>query len=1082
MPEIRDYPEVTSLLASDALILDRLDEGTRQIAGSAISSASGSVATVSSYAALRSSSFGPGVTSIVLDDGPRSGLFVRVAGTTPITRSDNGGTALMDASGQMWARVIESSVNAGWFYGGPVGNYFGDGTGITITATDITNNPQWIGLPTYADYPVGPYPVGTTWDYVTLQEWIYACVAARSAPQVTFVGSITGALLTVTQWVTGPQQLRIGQGISGPGVTSGLVVVDVGPSQGTYYVGQPWSTGSIDGITTNNGSVFHGYQAGTVLFVTANFTGTPINPGDQIISPLYPPVSSQYAGLLPGTVITSQVSEAAGAAPGGYGTYNVGVLQTAVPSQSMTGIGGPVWNTQPGGAGVKWNIPAFCPNGNFQINQQLVISAEGARIEFAGQLASMITWLGNNLGTDGTKPAILFNSLSYSLVDNLTVQDNYGCTAYGGLVSNDHTNGATNGSVQENTFRNWFLSGTTRYQQTGLLCSISAVAGNTGQGDTQLFLTPTFIGATDAIMWGGDNAIANTLIGGNAQGIRRRGVIAAGGTCGSMNFLQENYTAVGYYNYPQAGQVQMDGADFYGSGVTSEANYYAGVRSEGMIAVVDLTHQTTMQNYTLSSVFTPWAANSHYNIGTVVYVAGTNYPLAMLVDDGGYPWTESDNQSTTTVLHFTPSPGWTVNQWAGFGIWLRYGSNGLTASNAIVSNTANTLTLAVAAPVAYPTFWKIFQGGGAGPITGAALGTFGHTARNAAGQGYSVTQGYNVVNSGSVPPNGDWVCVCGAGVVNQPNSPPMAGPLIGKVVNGTGSVSGINGTVGNVSTDGRHATLTVTSGPTTGAITIGARISVGPYSVIDSLASPGVYNIYTPFGSFTAGAVTNLTQPGNFALVDTYGNPQISNITQTDNYGYWGAAITGVDGGNVWLPINFAIVFGAASVKNCYLAIGDFESCGDVDLMNRPYRGSNGIVSTTFAEGGFRYREKPPNSITPLTGFGNNAAITASPFTPVVGTFQGQIGSAPSVTLRVNIAALTLNMPLLGPDTSLDQDVFLYAGIANAVVTWGSNVKTQNPTVSLGATIGLSVIARMKWVGDGSSAGSWYVMTTQGPF
>ena len=1115
-------------------------------------SGGGDVAVASSYAELRASDHPPNVTSVVIDDGARSGLFVRVPGATPITRSDNGGTVLLDAGGQLWARVIESRVNAAWFYAGPPNNTFGDNTGVTITAADIAANPQWVGLSTFGDYPVAPYPVGTTHDFVALQEWAYACLAARSAPAVTFIGSITGALLTVTQWITGAQ-LRVGQSITGPGVAVGLIVTDFGPAPNTYFVGLTWSTGSIDGITTNNGTTFHGFQTGTVLHVTANFTGGPLNPGDQIISPLYPPAASPFGGLLPGTVITSQVSQTAGAPPGGLGTYNVGVLQPAVASQQLTGVGGPVWNVQAGGAGTNWNLPGFIPSGTFQTNQQLVIIAKGADIEFAGQLAAVISWIGNNLGTDGTTPAILFNSLSYSDVDNLTVFDNYGCTAPGGLVSNDHIHGSPNGSAQENTFRNWFLNGTTRFQQTSLLCSISALAAGAGQGDTQLFLTPTFIGATDAIMWGGDNAIANTLIGGNAQGIRRYGVHANGGSYGSFNFLQENYTAVGYFNYPQAGQVQMDGADFYGSGVTSEANYLAGVRSEGMVAVVDFTHQTTLQNYTLSSIFSSWTANQHWHIGTVVNVGGT-YPLAMLVDDGGYPWLESDTQSTNAVPHFTPDPGWTVNQWAGFGAWMRFGSNGLTVSNTLVSNTSNSFTLTNPASVSTPIYWKIFKGGGGGSFIGSiaantltvtalatppaltllqvgqlitgpgvaagttitALGTgtgglgtytlsgapqtvasatmnaapnwngasltsFGHTARNASGQGYSVTQGYNIVNTGTVPPNGDWVCVCGAGVVNQPNSPPMVSALIGKVVNRATGASGIAGTVSNVSADGKHATLTVTSGPTTGVITIGAKISLTQYSVIDSLAAPGVYNVFTPFLTFTAGAFTGLTQPGSFALVDSYGNPQLSNINQTDAYGYWGAAISGQDGGNIWLPLAFDIVWGAASIKNSYLAVGDFDSCGDVDLMNKPYRGSNGIVAPNFIEGGFRFRQLPLNSLTPIIGFTNNAPITSSPFTPAAGVSQGQIGSSASVTLRVNIAALTLNMPLLGIDTSLDQDIFLYAGVANATVTWGTNVKTLAPTVSLGATVGLSVIVRMKWVGDGVSAGSWYVMSTQGP-
>jgi hypothetical protein len=132
--------------------------------------------TVASYDAIRQGGFVPETPGdplvVTLADRFKGGTFMLGAAG----QRDNGGTILVDVLNQCWNRVFSGRLNAGWFYNCP-NHHLGDGSGITITATDLMNNPQWIGMPNG-----GAYPVGTTWAYVALQEALYACFAQGSTP------------------------------------------------------------------------------------------------------------------------------------------------------------------------------------------------------------------------------------------------------------------------------------------------------------------------------------------------------------------------------------------------------------------------------------------------------------------------------------------------------------------------------------------------------------------------------------------------------------------------------------------------------------------------------------------------------------------------------------------------------------------------------------------------------------------------------------------------------------------------------------------------------------------------------------
>lgn len=949
----------------------------------------GGVVVVNNYASIRAGNFNV-AQPIFLDDPYKGGMFVTGAAAT-----DNGGTIINDAGANSWYRVFSDRVNAGWFYSAPSPHFLGDGSQIVITAADIAANPQWVGMCGNGDYPAAPYPAGTFWDYVALQEWIYALLAFKSTPN------------------------------------------------------------------------------------------------------------------------------------------NV------------------VWNVT--GTNFIHNLPGFCPRGNMYLNQQLVIIATGANIQFASRQGTVLIPKGNNLGSDGTTPAILFNSLTYSNVDNLCVTDAFGITAPGGIVSLDHRTGTIGLDTQANTFHSWFLVGTSRGQQTTVCLSIAA-SGGAAQGDTQIFINLFTAFSLDGVFIGGDNAIGVLFLGGNLQAAPRHAVADTGaGSYSTLNTLLEN-NQVNFNEAPQQTQITMDGADFWGTGVGSESNLVMGCRSESIIAGVDLVHQTTLKNYTIGATEPAWGANAHFQIGYTVTLGGAvispNYPLAMLVDDGGYPWFQSDATSTTTVIVNPNNPGWTVNQWVGFGVWLRFGSNGFCNDTSIVSNTDHTITLSTPFSVAGSHLFKIFGSGGPTAPNWAAVTHFGHAARNAVGQGYSIIAGSNVISGGAITLSGDWVCICAGALFSQALSTSFLGPLIGQISNLQPAATGWRGVLtGN--------TLTVTVAPTAGALVLGAIVNIGGGNFLVNITAfgtgsggIGTYTVASPFtlhdvgvaftGSIAANilTVTAVNNNGAFAvgqilsgagiaaataitafgtgtggvgtytiggapqtvaseamlsaiaassapsasLIDAHGNPVPAGVSAADIYGYWGAGIP--DGQLTWIPIDFDVAYGAASVEQCEFGLGRFSACASINTITTPYGGFGGnFIRETESpsnSAGVNYRIKPAASLA-TTGLN----VATNPTTLLVGSGNGAVGSADTITLNIAIAAVTINFPLLGAAMQLDVDVILHASIPNAVVTWGTNVRAVAPTVALGATSGLNMLVKMKWVGNqqgpATAGGTWYVMTIGGP-
>jgi hypothetical protein len=736
----------------------------------------GGAPSVPDYATLRTSSFSPEVTSILLDDIYKGGTFVRGPATLP----DNGGTRVLDASGQMWWRIYDERINAAWFYSGPpditgAPTTLGSGPA-KITAADVVANPQWVGLAD--DGGVGvqtakPYPVGTYWDFVCLQEWIYACAAERSVPQSTFVGAmLNDGRVRISQWLTGPHSLGIGQPIIGAGVAPGTFVTAFDPNPNIYWVGASHNTGGLN-ITTDKTSYFRGWVEGVILTASgAIFTGPPLQAGDELLDPLYPP-NSYYNGVLPGTVVGPQIDGPPGGGPGVQADFYIGVKQS-VPSTTMTGVGGPTWNTV--GGEYYRNVPGFCPRGTMYLNQMLVVNGDGLDLLFASKRGTTLYWYGTATGTSNVGPGLKFNTLAFSAVKSLGVYDQSlgGVSNY--LISLSHTPGAPGLNVENNTLQDWSLGGNYASSKTAVAISPE---GGAAQGDTQVFIQCWATGFDNGFTFGGANAIAGTFFGGQTQACPVYGVGAFGGSFSAYTMLTENNAANSYYQTPQRNQVLLGGADFFASQVSTESCVCIGTRSEGTVGMIDLSHESSVTNWTTGGFFFTWSPNAHWTPQTLLAVSNAldNYALVMIADDGGPPWMQSDANSTTTVLSFTPSPGWTVNQWVNYGIWLLSGRN--SSSNVVVSNTANTLTLAVPVVAAGVNWWKIFAGSGGAPPNWGATTHFGQFSRNASGWGATIAAGFNLLQTVQPLLVGDYVMLPNLAVF--PDGQNVAMALSGKL-------------------------------------------------------------------------------------------------------------------------------------------------------------------------------------------------------------------------------------------------------------------------------------------------------------
>lgn len=875
----------------------------------------GGTVPVPNYATIRATNYPNTVNALVLEDTWKGGTFIRA---TSGKLTDNGGTRIVDAGGQCWKRIWNTYVNAAWFYDAPTtGNRLGDGAGVPITATDIANNPQWIGLPPALGG--GNYPVGTTWDYVAIQQCTYACFAS---------------------------------------------------------------------------------------------------------------------GSVPGTV---------------------------------------TWNASASTS----NLPMWLPPGKMIINQPWYFCANGFEIMFAQRAGSTLWWT----GAVNTSP-VQMDAIAYGIIRNLSITDAAGISGFP-LIDCNWTGANPGIKTQQLTFESMTLGGALGNHGTvGFF--VARTSGGGGQGDTIVLINPLITGCNQAVIMGGSNAVNLTVIGGNVQGNVQDGFATYGGSFQCYNTSFQG-GSLDFHNYPIASQITMGGADshvFPGGGQTARCAL-RDTRSENTVISLDQNRSTRLDNVSAAQAYgiliNGWGASAHFQQGTIIGTGGSINTAAVWVDDGGPAWFQADGSSTNTVIVQNPSPGWTVNQWAGYLSWFRYG-NSFCFAGTVASNTANTATNTAGWYTPEPPtitvpnlagYWVKIQG-----ITGTTQpawdtfppGGFSALAQSGSpGYGFTTYAGSNVVSSGNAGiSNGMYVMVTGALGVRGPNTSTVIvdGALTGKVQNYT------NGAAFTASL-AAGGVLTI-SAMTSGTIKIGAVLQAGwTGSVILSQTGgtpngAGTYTVSNPTQpALTSRAMTTLAA---WEMVNAHGDVLPATYTLTDAMGYWGQPIP--DGQGFWMPLDFNAIFGASSGDNIDPGqVGKFQDCGLMNfawnmagsVINR-FRTANALSNYTYRNGGAI--AQPQQSL---------VGATVNPLN-ITGT---NVSTQGTISYSNALAAFTVNMPTWL--TNVIQSVRLtFSNITSgAVLTWGTNVVAASPTVNLGTGGSTVTICELTW---GLKPNVWVVTSVTGPF
>lgn len=489
--------------------------------------------------------------------------------------------------------------------------------------------------------------------------------------------------------------------------------------------------------------------------------------------------------------------------PNWLGTYTAGVttwstvgmnecILTVTATNST--VGSIVWNANSG----VLNRSVFVPNGAYNITQQLgPYYIAGWDFQCEEKSETVFNYYGpTNNG------CFFFDSLSFATVRNLTIQDQVGCV--NGLLILDW-DGTIPGLKTQMT--SWYdlqlLGGYAGVPGAGIGWTQIGVnispSGGAAQGDTQNFFNPlfeSFYYAGMAVQ--GANALNINVWGGQFIGCTKNGIYNSTGSvyCYSTTFVGANQ---GYYIYPQQAQIPRGGADYMQPfAVGNEQMALRDCRSENNVLVNNYGGGSGFEvsnAVQAQSSFGAWGASGHYHLGYIIS-GGTRQRQYMLVDDNGPPWLVGQSGGTTTTANFT-GVSWTTNQWAGYIVWIRFGSGTCSTAN-VVSNTASSITVSGgwAGTVNTTGYWMKIAGvgGGSTPSFDTSVGSSVQLYQPGTSVGFTGTAGSTSVTFGSgvTAVVGQYIVIPDATTmqpVSPQNGPTLTGPYIAKVLNLVGSTA-----------------------------------------------------------------------------------------------------------------------------------------------------------------------------------------------------------------------------------------------------------------------------------------------------
>jgi hypothetical protein len=526
--------------------------------------------------------------------------------------------------------------------------------------------------------------------------------------------------------------------------------------------------------------------------------------GDNVVPPLTPQDFGAYGDGTAHLITSADITNN----PQWIGTYTanttswdtVGIQECLYACfASSSTHGSVVWNNT-NGTTLK-NRRFFCPIGTYYITSTITCVAQGFDIKFETRLSTSWNWYGPLTGT-----MFYCNAVSYGDIINFTgVFPNATYSSgiplpifTGTLVDLDYDGSITPElKTQQLRLINMTLNGGFGPQAYEGL-AISKVGGGAAQGDTiviENIICNNFY--KDGVGLYGDNTLAISFIGGDFQNCWTDGIACFGGTYYTYGTHFENQNT--FYQFtPCQHQIVNGGADNHiYDNIIGGTCAITDCRSESDVCIVSDSLPTVARNVSAigaTILDNPWGANGRgYYLGTVMYDSTGSLLPFVLVDEGGsgLDWRALGTPLGPSQTVFTDpnSPGYTVNQWAGYTFQFRF-SNGFTAAFAIASNTANTITTTQPLGTTYDVqaSYKITGTSAATrPNFGSAPASFS-TPLQGVGLQFTTTASSNLVSIGSqlslVFNVGDYVVIPRASQVTAPNGGwtiPCA--LIAKITN-----------------------------------------------------------------------------------------------------------------------------------------------------------------------------------------------------------------------------------------------------------------------------------------------------------
>lgn len=507
------------------------------------------------------------------------------------------------------------------------------------------------------------------------------------------------------------------------------------------------------------------------------------------------------------------------------GTYVVGTTWDTVAVQeskyaayaSASTPGSIVWNGNQSSQNVEWYIP----NGSYGINKQIYSVQSGFRDRGEGKSTAQLDWIGST----GTIMWVC-DSCNYGQEINLSVVSNQipSYPTLVPLVSWDWTGANSGLKTQQLTLYDMYCGVSINGQ-----CMQISRTGSGSQGDTITFVTPSwnaFYGDY-ALNINGDNALSVVVVNGDCQGFQHDCIVVGGGSALTYATHFENQNLNGVAETPVLNQITTHGADVHATGGVGNAdNIVHGARSEGTILTAGFAGITDVNDSSvLGGDLSGHLLSSPYLPGMIVKPSANNTKSRTfaVVDDGG-PGTWPAPTNITGLVLTDSGAAYTVNQWVGFELYIRFGDSvndlGFTQRCPIASNTATTITVTASENCTGGSL-PALQTGMLYHIGGHSSGvepnwdgaTAGFSAQSEfTGDGFYTLAGSNQVGTGNEASQisvNDYIMVPLADQIAPSGASAVAMPLYGKVTVKSGSSCAAFSGITNCLTINKNAAFTL---------------------------------------------------------------------------------------------------------------------------------------------------------------------------------------------------------------------------------------------------------------------------------